>query len=462
MEDYSYWSAIVQLGFLCLALIIGNTLRRKVPILNKSLLPSAVIGGILILIFKTIPAFDKLINPSFMEGITYHCLAIGFIALTLKEKDNSKTGGMIVVKTGAVVVNTYIVQAIVGLTVTILLSLVMTNVLPASGLLMMLGFGQGPGQALNFGITYEDNYNFVGGRTFGLTLASIGFLVACIVGVIAINIFKKQGKLRDVSTKDKTFQSVQEVSNPNDIPLSESVDKFTVNVSIVLITYLATYGFMAGVSVLCGYLGKFGVNTVRPLIWGFNFLFGTLFALLAKVVMKFFKKIRFQSRNYTNNFMLNRISGLVFDIMILAGISAIEFEHLKGLWLPIILLAVVGTLFTFVYLSFICKRLYPEYRYEAWASLFGMLTGTASTGTILLREVDPQFETPASNNLIMQTVPAIAFGFPILLLVGFAPQSLLHSIITVGIVTVLFFAFNVFILFKKKPKMDAPIKNLDE
>ena len=462
MDSYVYWSPLVQIGFLCLALIIGNTLRRKVPLLNKSLLPSSVIGGILILAFKLIPDFDALISASFMEGITYHCLALGFIALTLKEKDPSKKGGMIVVKTGAVVVSTYIIQAFIGLTITVLLSLVLTNVLPASGLLMMLGFGQGPGQALNFGIAYEDNYGFVGGRTFGLTIASIGFLVACIVGVIAINIFKRQGKLRDVSNKEKTYQTVQEVSNPNDIPLSESVDKFTVNIAIVLITYLATYGFMFGTSTLCGYLGNFGVNTVRPLIWGFNFLFGTLFALLAKVIMKWFKKIRFQSRNYTNNFLLNRISGFVFDLMILAGISAIEFEHLTGLWLPILLLSIGGTVVTFVYLGYICKRLYPEYRYEAFASLFGMLTGTASTGTILLREVDPQFETPASNNLIMQTVPAIAFGFPILLLVGFAPQSLAHSLITMAIISVLFVGFNLFILGKRKKKMTAPLDGENE
>ncbi len=31
--------------------------------------------------------------------------------------------------------------------------------------------------------------------------------------------------------------------------------------------------------------------------------------------------------------------------------------------------------------------------------MFGMLTGTASRGMILLREIDPNYETPAANNL---------------------------------------------------------------
>jgi len=211
---------------------------------------------------------------------------------------------------------------------------------------------------------------------------------------------------------------------------------------------------MAGVSRVLdlGVLGNFGINTVKPLIWGFNFLFGVLFALLVKAIMKGLQKIKVMTHDYTNDYMLNRISGFVFDLMILSGIAAIDFDALKGLWLPLILLAIVGTAVTIIYLNFMCKRVYPEYTYEALASLFGMLTGTASTGVILLREVDPLFETPASSNLVMQTVPAMIFGFPLLLLVGFAPQGLTQSLIVLAIALVMFIVFNVFILYKKKPK----------
>ena len=49
-----------------------------------------------------------------------------------------------------------------------------------------------------------------------------------------------------------------------------------------------------------------------------------------------------------------------------------------------------------------------------------MLTGTASTGMILLKEIDPNFETPAAQNLILQQLSAVVFGAPLLLIVGFA------------------------------------------
>jgi ESS family glutamate:Na+ symporter len=68
---------------------------------------------------------------------------------------------------------------------------------------------------------------------------------------------------------------------------------------------------------------------------------------------------------------------------------------------------------------------------------------------ILLREIDPKFETPAANNLVLQTIPAIVFGFPVLLLMGFGPQSMKSCLITLGILVVAFLIFALFIFRKK-------------
>lgn len=448
--DYDFWSAIVQIGILLVAIMVGNILRKTIPFVRKSLLPSAVIGGLIIFAFKFIPAVNKFIDTKFMEGLAYHCLALGFISIALKTDSNRSDGTGIVIKTGAIVVSTYLVQGVVGLVVTILLSLVMSNVLPASGILLALGFGQGPGQALNFGSVYE-GYGFAGGKSFGLTIATVGFLVACIGGVIYLNILKRKKRLLDAESGEFT-ETVEEAIAPNDIPLTESIDKFTVQVAFVLGTYLLTFLVMFGLTAVIdtGILGKFGENTLKPLIWGFNFLFGTLFALLVKQMMFLLRRKNVVKKDYINNFLLNRVSGFVFDIMILAGISAIEISAVKELLLPLFIVCALGTAATFAYLNFVCKRIYPTYRYQAMVSLFGMLTGTASTGIILLREIDPKFSTPAANNLIMQSVPAMCFGFPMLLLAGYAPTSMTASIITAAACVGLFFVMTFVVFFKPK------------
>lgn len=271
--DYSFWSALIQVSILLVAALVGNAIRRVVPFVRKSLLPSAVVGGLLILIFKFIPQVDRFIDATFMEGVAYHCLALGFVAIALKTNVNKSDGSGIVIKTGAVVVGTYLIQGIVGIVITILLSLAIAGLIPAAGLLLPLGFGQGPGQALNFGSVYE-GAGLEGGKSFGLTIATVGFLVACIVGVVYLNILKRCNKLNG-EIEGECSEIVEEADAPNDIPLSDSIDKFTVQVALVLGVYLITFLLMWGVTLIIdtGALGNFGTNTLKPLIWGFNFLF---------------------------------------------------------------------------------------------------------------------------------------------------------------------------------------------
>ena len=180
--------------------------------------------------------------------------------------------------------------------------------------------------------------------------------------------------------------------------------------------YIIVYLVILGTSTLAvNYLGNFGKNTIKPLLWGFNFLFGSVFGMLIRKIFNSCNKRGYMKHKWLNNYYLNRLSGFFFDIMIVAGIAAIDWQNLQGTFIPLVIICAVGTFGTFAYLKFICKKLYPDYDYEAFFSMFGMLTGTASTGMILLRELDPNFETPAANNLVLQQVPAIAFGAPLLL-----------------------------------------------
>ena len=69
-------------------------------------------------------------------------------------------------------------------------------------------------------------------------------------------------------------------------------------------------------------------------------------------------------------------------------------------------------------------------------SLFGMLTGTISSGVLLLREIDPEYKTPAANNLVLGSSFGIAFGFPVLILVGMAPKGDTMLFLVIGICVV--------------------------
>lgn len=82
--------------------------------------------------------------------------------------------------------------------------------------------------------------------------------------------------------------------------------------------------------------------------------------------------------------------------------------------------------------------------------MYGMMTGTISSGILLLREVDPQMETPAANNLVIGSSFAILLAIPLLAVVGIAPKSTLMTFVTLGIVIVYYFILLAIVNHKSK------------
>ena len=463
MANYdAVWAFLVQLGLLLLFLVIGNILRRTIPLFRKCLIPSALLGGTLMLVVNIITkqfGFE-LIDRRLMQVITYHCLAIGFAAMTLKtEKSNHKTNKAQVFEFGALQGGTYMLQAFVGLGITIIMFLLTRygkNVISyICGLILPLGFGQGPGNALTWDINFTNTpaTQFAGNGSYGLSLASIGFVVASVFGVLYINIMKKKGGLKVRSERPAGKFIDQTNPEGDDIPDNESVDKFTLQMGFVALAYALSFGFMY----LLGIISDF----TNSIAWGFNFLWASLAAMLIKFIVKHLRKGKLMHRSYINNYQMDRISGFAFDLMIVAGVSAIEINDIKNYILPIVILSVVGSLITFVYIRMVSKECFKGFEHEFFLMSFGTLTGTASNGMILTKEIDPGLRTPTSSLYILSNFPAMVMIAPLLLLLNFAGKSLLNAIIACAIFFVLWVAYSVFLfrrrIFKKK-YADKPVE----
>ena len=162
--------------FISAILLGANILRRKLPVIQKLLLPTAVLGGFLLLGVRLSGIID--IDTELLEMLTYHGLAIGFIALSIRtmRKEKLENGvGRVGMKSGALIASTYVLQGLAGLIISVGLSYtLMPDLFKASGILLPMGYGQGPGQANNIGTVYE-GLGFAGGRSFALSLAAAGF-----------------------------------------------------------------------------------------------------------------------------------------------------------------------------------------------------------------------------------------------------------------------------------------------
>jgi len=472
MTAGNFWDSEVWSGLFLLTLLLGgmmaaHMIKRKIGFLRRSLIPASVLGGIILLAVSTICKVtigDYIFNLDvftsgtgfsgigILEVLTYHGLGIGFVCMALRSQDNKRprqTRGNDIFNSGVTTVSTYLLQGVLGMGITCVAALFLPDLIEASGILLAFGYGQGTGQALNYGALYETQYGFIGGKSFGLTMAALGFLSASICGVAYLNYLKKKGLIREAGEEESSRMRLMDIQDENEIPLTESLDKLTIQIAIILLIYAVAFGLMLVIGDLAG-------SGLKATIFGFNFIFGTLCAVLFKQITKFLKKIGWVKHTYINNFMMNRLGGFAFDVMIVAGIGAIQIDLIRQYWSVLLILGVVGAVMTFVYVRWISRVLFPAYQVEQFLAFYGMLTGTVSTGVILLREVDPEFKTPASDNLVYQTFVAIVFGFPILLLASYAPVGSTAAYITMGICMGMFIFFNILLfrkrIFKKREK----------
>lgn len=447
------WKIIIQILLILVFLIIGNTLRRVIPFLRKAFIPSALIGGLLLFLFDILlKAFGvNLVDKRIMQIITYHALAIGFIASSLKIFDEKKKVPFIKsVQNGALTGGTYMLQAVVGIGVSLLFMAFSSDFFYDAGVLLPLGYGQGPGNALTWDVNFTAMENsFNGGGSVGLTIASVGFLVASIVGIVYINIFKKKGQI--VPKEANVERKVSDFEDANEIEDSESVDKFTIQIALVAICYVIAFLIMIFFAKLTDWTG---VKLFNSVAWGFNFIWGVIAANIVKLIIKKLRKHNFMKRRYVNNYQMDRISGFAFDLMILAGVAAIDIEFIKDYIWFLIVICIVGAIVTIIYVRAITKRCFKGYEHEAFLVNFGTLTGTASNGMIFLREIDPNYETPMNNIFIVSQLPAMLFVAPLLLLLNMSATSLTKCLIALAIFVVLCIGYTIFLLLSSKDKQN--------
>ena len=83
--------------------------------------------------------------------------------------------------------------------------------------------------------------------------------------------------------------------------------------------------------------------------------------------------------------------------------------------------------------------------------MYGMLTGTISSGVMLLRELDPNYKTPAATNLLAGSSYGILLGAPLLVLIGMAPKSDLMLLI-VFIALIIYMTILILFMLKVQPR----------
>ena len=177
--DNSVWGGCMLMAVLLISVFLSHALKRMIKPLKASLIPAPVLGGLILLIaafvFRLCTGYEMFDTPFFggngytnLEVITYHTLALGFIGTAFKSSGIDPTRKRMeeIFNTGVTTVSTYLLQGIFGLAISIVYAAVTASFFPAAGILLPFGYGQGTGQALNYGGIFENTYGFAGGKSF--------------------------------------------------------------------------------------------------------------------------------------------------------------------------------------------------------------------------------------------------------------------------------------------------------
>jgi ESS family glutamate:Na+ symporter len=402
------FETVIIFGWLACMLIIGIVLRAKIPLFQRYLLPSCLIGGIIGFIIINTRAIK--VSVSDLETFAYHFFNVSFISLGLTGGDRQGKKSILgkdllrgSVWMALVQGSTFGLQAALSGLLVLIFGLVGLDLFPTFGFLVPLGFEEGPGQALSIGKVWE-GLGFEHAATIGLTFASIGFGFAFFVGVPLVN----RGIRKGLAGRAVTELSEDFVTGivPEDMPKESAgrltlhpgnVDSLAFQAALVGLVYLLTYSMV-----------KFTAGLLAPdsakIIWGFFFVFGLFVAILMRTAA------RFLGREYLiDPGIQRRITGWSVDFLIVSTVMAIQLPVVWKYILPISIISIVAGALTTVVVIYLGKRLL-QYNLERTAAVYGAVTGTVSTGLLLLRIADPDFRTPVAIEIAIMNL----FSIPII------------------------------------------------
>ena len=233
--------------------------------------------------------------------------------------------------------------------------------------------------------------NLLGAMDFGLAASSMGYLMAIIVGIPMMHYFSKRRNLSSVVSPTQSEQKgiYGDGEGPvagNQTTIPSSLDTMSFHVALGLVLYLV-------VLAVFGILGHFLPAKMMNMFWGLFFVIAMAAGIMVRKIFKVAGVEFVCCRN-----MISRLNGFLVDFLGCATFNSIKVGSVMLFIKPFIVTVLIVSLITAVG----CWFLYKDEDYEGvqrFGMMFGTLTGTISTGMVLLRMVDPENKSTAPIEL---------------------------------------------------------------
>ncbi len=432
-------------GWLSIMLIVGVILRAKVGFFQKYLFPASIIGGLIGFILISV-GWINIAHEEFARFAIFF-FTINFISIGLSGADEAT------VKPGSTLRKTMLrgmlwmailwaavfsMQSVISAGLIQVTNLFTEPIWGGIGYLVSSGFAQGPGQAVALANVWQGPFKIPNAVSFGLTFAAVGFLVASLVGVPLANWGIKKGLTvgapkelpRDFVTgladKGKGTNAGQLTTH------SGNIDGLAFQLAAVMVTLFITYFACLGLKAILP-------GPIKAIAFGLMFLWGMTIAAIIRFILS-----KLGLAVYLDNHIQRRVTGVAVDYMVVATLMAVKFTVVWAFIVPIVVVCLASAIFTTLFLMYFGSRL-DELGFERFLAFFGSATGTAASGLLLLRIVDPEFKTPVAQELgltniflvLLLPISFIIFPLPKLGLMTGVLSSVILTVVSLILLKVL-------------------------
>ena len=391
--------AITVFCLLSLLLFLGKIIRVSVPILQKCYLPSSVIGGLLgLLLFQVFPQFfqPEMIQavgkiPGFMINIVFATLFLGVATPPLKKIFQVAFPQLCfgqIMAWG---------QYVIGFAAVGLILIPCFGAHEAFGNLLEIGFQGGHGTVGGMSESFRA-LGWEDGIALGYTVATIGMILGVVVGMMLVNWAGRKGhvaNIRQFAEQNKLqqlgiYQSSDRPTAGWQTVYCDSIDSLAWHISLVGLSVLCGYGFLEGLRAL--EIAAFPESTMR-IFKGFPLfplcMVGGLLIQRLALSMKVDSLI--------DRGQMQRLAGASLDFLVLAAMATIKISVVAENWQSLLIIIILGLLFSLFMVLVVAPRLFKESWFECAIADFGQALGVTATGLLLLRSVDPESKTCATQ-----------------------------------------------------------------
>ncbi|WPF65943.1 MULTISPECIES: sodium:glutamate symporter [unclassified Corynebacterium] len=432
--EYTPFSLLVDVGWISVLMVIGNVLRRKVPVFQALLLPAPITAGLLGLLLGP-GALGWIGFSDQMGAYTTLLIAVVFAAMPYSMQFDRS------VRSGARTMWSYSTGMFVGQWgLFILLGIFLFQPVWGTeewfGMMLPVGFVGGFGTAAAVGSSLEAT-GATAASTLGFTSATVGTLAAIVGGVIFANWGIRTGRTSEMPKKLPWEMRSGYIDEESSRP---SIGKATTNPSSI--EPVALHVGMLTLTVMFAYLINQAISGAFPEVSIPLFITSFAVGIVGKLILNLLGK-----PNYVDRDTINSLSGAATDYLIAFGIAAIVPAVVADYWVPLVVMFVLGTIYCLVFFFFIAPTFFGKKWLERAIFGWGWATAAVATGIALLKMVDPKLKSGTLNEYGVAYVGFAPFEIgmtviaPIAVLTGWTMglgwAATLLSIVILGLAVVL-------------------------